>query len=108
MPPNPCSALLPLTEPKKLEEAKAADDAKVKNRQIFHLCLPICRRGFVICGLDYGFCGFGGLWIVEVLGCGGGCELFCSLWVVFDGGSGLFHWVAMGCGLWWGCLGLLR
>ncbi|KAF3944185.1 hypothetical protein CMV_029328 [Castanea mollissima] len=66
MPPNPCSALLPLTKPKKLEEAKAAaDDAKVKNRQIFHLSLPICRRGFVICGdcgLNCGFCGFGGLW----------------------------------------------
>ena len=39
---------------------------------------------------------------MEVVGC------FVSLWVVFDGGSGLFHWVVVGCGLWWGCLGLLR
>ena len=23
-----------------------------------------------------------------------------GLWVVLLGGSGLFHWVAMGCGLW--------
>ena len=80
---------------------KAANNAKVKNHQIFHLSLLIWRRGFVIYGdygLDCGFCGFGGLWVcglwwrlwvVEVLGCGGGCELFCSLWEVFDGGSGL-------------------
>ena len=40
--------------------------------------------------------------MVEVVSC------FASLWVVFDGGSELFHWVAGGCGLWWGCLGLLR
>ncbi|KAK7834167.1 hypothetical protein CFP56_024876 [Quercus suber] len=53
MPPNPCFALLPLTKPKKLEEvkatatdtSKATDDVKVKNCQIFHLSLPICRCG---------------------------------------------------------------
>ena len=31
-----------------------------------------------------------------------------SLSVVFDGGSSLFHWVVVGCELWWGCLGLLQ
>ena len=52
-------------------------------------------------------------WVVmEVVG----CRLWrlwvvvevVSLSVVFDGGSSLFHWVAVGCGLWWGCLGLLQ
>ena len=58
---------------------KAADDTKVKNRQIFHLSLPFYRHGFMICG-DCGLdCGFCGLWVVmEVVGCGGGCELFCE------------------------------
>ena len=57
---------------------KAADDTKVKNRQIFHLSLSIWCHGFVICGdygLDCGFCGFGGLWVLwvvmEVVDCGG-------------------------------------
>ena len=39
--------------------------------------------------------------MVEVESC------FVSLWVMFDGNE-LFHWVASGCRLWWGCLSLLR
>ena len=78
-----------------------------KSHQIFHLSLSICYHGFVICGgcgLDCSCCGlWWRLWVmVEVVSC------FVSLWVMFDGGSGLFHWVARGCGLWWGCLSLLR
>ena len=40
--------------------------------------------------------------MVEVVSC------FASLWVVFDGGSELFHWVAggVGCGgAVWACCG---
>ena len=77
---------------------KVFDNAKVKSRQIFHLFLSICGRGFLICGV---------------------CELDCGLWVVDCGGFGLFcefvgcvwwwQWVVLlgGSGLWWGCLGLL-
>ena len=102
--------LFPLTKPNKLEEAKAAANdiwqscwrCQSQNRQIFHLSLPFYHHGFVICG-DCGLdCGFCGLWVVmEVVSC------YVSSWVVFDGCSGLFHWVAVGYGLWWGCLGLL-
>ena len=32
-----------------------------------------------VCGLDCGFCGlWWRLWIVEGLGCGGVCDLFCG------------------------------
>ena len=69
---------------------KAANNAKVKNHQIFHLSLLIWRRGFVIYGdygLDCGFCGFGGLWVLwvvmEVVGCGGDYGLW-RFWVVVE------------------------
>ena len=50
--------------------------------------------GFVGCG---GGCVFDGLWIVEVVGCGGGFRLFCGLWLMMTVGCRWFYWVAVGC-----------
>ena len=72
---------------------KVFDNAKVKSRQIFHLFLSICGRGFLICGVCELDCG---LWVVmEVVGCGGGCGLW-RFWVVLWV-CGLCLMVAMGC-----------